>query len=108
MITKMFLSYYILKCVKLLHGHAMYFVVLSCGYTYIFIISYYCCQTLTDLKKFQDLVKELTFCACRNYLSPPTQPENSRVYIVTTWNGWCLQTYTGRLNLMMVCCVCDS
>lgn len=81
----MYVCFCIIKCVNLCT--AMQYTLLSfhLNMLTIFIISSYCCQTLTDLKRFQDLVKELTICACRNYLSPATQPGNSGVYIVIAW-----------------------
>ena len=41
---------------------------------------FYYCQVKNDLVKFQDLVKEVTICACRNYLKCIRKEEDEGVH----------------------------
>lgn len=54
-------------------------------------VHYY--QVLSDLEKFQDLVKEVAVCACRNYLSEPQSKSDSpSAYTLTIWRHWNVHT----------------
>lgn len=49
-------------------------------------------KTLTDLEKFEDLVKEVTACACRNYLSEHVKSDNMCAYTLSVWRHWNVHT----------------
>lgn len=64
-----------------------------------------CWQTLEDLDKFADLVKEVTISACRNYLAEHMQSSNTGACTVTgqTCSIGCSGAEYGLLLTMMAC-----
>lgn len=61
------------------------------------------CQILNDLKKFANLVKEVTVSACRNYLAEQMQSSNTGACTTTIPRHWSVHTQNVILHVLMVC-----